>query len=375
MKVLFYSDRLTHYLVPTFRELERRLEREGGKFILVSGNNRRTDAGRFGLSDIVVSHHIYVPYHEWKYKNYTLRWQPTLANVFRKTNADLLIVAGHVGDLTYWRLGLLPERANFKYLTWQCGYEYNPSPIKDILTKRFLQRYDYHLAYHNNAKKYLMSYGIMESRITVVHNTINEEAIDLIPPSQARQMVINELKLPFDQPIVLYVGAILAEKRLDLLIDAVRRLRRPVSLIMVGDGQALAGLKAASADLDHVRYPGRVVANVGRFFDAADVFVLPGTGGLAINEAMAHRLPIIASYADGSTPDLVSDGINGYILKDGTAEEIATYLEILLAHPEVRLRMGETSRERIATKYSFAAFIDRIMLGLRAAMISGPLRQ
>jgi glycosyltransferase involved in cell wall biosynthesis len=141
-----------------------------------------------------------------------------------------------------------------------------------------------------------------------------------------------------------------------------------VSLVVVGDGPALTKLRSLSADLDYVKYPGRVIADVGRFFDAADIFVLPGTGGLAINEAMAHGLPIITGYADGSAEDLVTDRLNGYLLKEGTAEEIANHLENLLKDPEARRRMGKISRELITTKYSFRAFIDHVMEGLHAAL-------
>ena len=275
---------------------------------------------------------------------------------------------GHVGCVTYWRLGSLSRQLGFKYVTWQCGYEYNPGRIKGFLTKRFLNQFDYHLAYHSGAKKYLLTHRVAQAKIAVIHNTIDEQKIHLLPWDEARRQVATELGLPLDKPIVLYVGAILAEKRLNVLLDAVRLLKgHAVSLVIVGDGPALAELKSSSIDLDYVKYPGRVV-DVGRFFDAAEIFVLPGTGGLAINEAMAHGLPIVTGRADGSAEDLVADGLNGYILKQGRAEEIATCLEKLLSDPEARLRMGRVSRELITTKYSFSNFIDRVFEGLHAAL-------
>jgi glycosyltransferase involved in cell wall biosynthesis len=369
MKVVFYLDRVMHYHEATFHELESCLERAGGEFIVVSGQTKQNENGRMALSQAVVKQHLFVPYREWCYGTYTVRWQPTLASVVRKVAPDLLIVMGHVGCVTYWRLSSLRKRLGFKYVTWQCGYEYNPGRLKGMLITRFLRQYDHHLAYHTSAKKYLLAHGVTEPHVTVIHNTINEQEIELLPREQARQMVATELDLPLDRPIVLYVGAILAEKRLEVLIDAVRRLaRQAVSLVIVGDGPALAGLKSLSADLDSVRYPGRVIAGVGRFFDAADIFVLPGTGGLAINEAMAHGLPIITSWADGSAEDLITDGINGYILKEGHADEIAMRLESLLNDPEVRSRMGAVSRKRITTEYSFRAFISRIVDGLHMAL-------
>jgi glycosyltransferase involved in cell wall biosynthesis len=374
MKVLFYLDRVMHYHESTFREIERRLESEGGKFIVVSGQSKQNENGRVGLSKAVVKQHFFVPYHEWRCRTYTIRWQPRLTSMVRKLKPDLLVVMGHVGCVTYWHLGSLSKQMGFKYVTWQCGYEYNPNPIKSYLTNRFLRQFDYHLAYHTSAEKYLLAHGVTESRITVIHNTINEGEISLFPRDKARQMVATELGLPLDKPIVLYVGAILAEKKLDVLIDAVRMIKdMAISLIIIGKGPELEKLSSISADLDYVKYPGRVVADVGRFFDAADIFVLPGTGGLAINEAMAHGLPIISSFADGSAEDLIADGLNGYLLKEGNAAEIATYLEKLLKDPEARLRMGKVSRQLITTKYSFMAFIDHVMEGLHAALCPAKL--
>lgn len=377
-----------HYHIATFQEMERRLEDQGGEFILVSGQKNEKETGRVGISERIVRQHVFIPYNEWIWGTYTLRSQPALPSLIERIAPDVVIVMGHVGSLTYWRLGKLAKKLGFKYVTWQCGYEYNSGLLKHEMTKRFFELFDHHLAYNTNAKKYLMSNGVSSSRITVIHNTINEQEISLLPRDKARQMVIDELQFPQDRPIILYVGAILAEKRLEVLIDAVRRLapRISASLIVVGDGPALDDLKSASADLEYVRYPGRVVDGVGRFFDAADVFVLPGTGGLAINEAMAHGLPVISAFADGSARDLITDGVNGYVLSFAVptqettelpgevarAEEIALRLENILSDPENWSLMGAASRDLITTKYSFTAFIERILKGLNEASGDAP---
>ena len=376
MRVLFYVDRVMHYQVATFKELENRIGKQGGEFILVSGRKHENETGRVAISDTIIRQHMVIPYSEWICGTYTFRFQPTLQSLIQRITPDIVIVMGHVGSLTYWRLGKLAKEVGFKYVTWQCGFEYNSSRLKHKLMKRFFNLFDYHLAYNTNAKRYLLANGVADSRITVIHNTINEQDIIPRPRIEARRMVIEELKLPPERPIILYVGAILAEKRLELLIDAVRQLapRIAVSLVIVGDGPALEGLKAATTDLDYVRYTGRVVSGVGRFFDSADVFVLPGTGGLAINEAMAHGLPVISAFADGSAEDLIIDGLNGYVLKESTSEEIAESIETVL-NPDVRPKMGTTSRHLITTKYSFRAFIDHVLEGLHKAVHGKRLTQ
>jgi glycosyltransferase involved in cell wall biosynthesis len=368
VKVIFYLDRVMHYHIATFRELETRIEGEGGTFILISGQKKERDKGRVPVDNGVVRQHFFIPFYEWTCGSYKLRGQPKLPQLIRSFVPDVVIVQGHVGNITYWRLGKLAASMGFKYLTWQCGYEYNSSRLKHEITRRFFKLFDHHLAYNTNAKKYLLNNQVKEECITVIHNTINEKEIDILPRSKARQIVIDELGLPLDRPIILYVGAILAEKRPDLLVEAVRHLPRgAASLIIVGDGPHLDSLKAATFDLDYIRYTGRVVGGVGRYFDAADIFVLPGLGGLAINEAMAHALPVISSFADGSADDLVIDQLNGYQLKTSDAGEITTKLNMLLSDPDARKKMGKLSRELITTTFSFKCFVDRVMNGLHSA--------
>jgi len=107
-----------------------------------------------------------------------------------------------------------------------------------------------------------------------------------------------------------------------------------------------------------------VLPGVGPYFDAAEMYVLPGTGGLGINEAMAHRLPIVSGFADGSADDLVIDGENGFRLRKNTPEELAEKMVTILDDSEMAQSMGERSREMITGKFAFREFINRIVTEL-----------
>ena len=74
---------------------------------------------------------------------------------------------------------------------------------------------------------------------------------------------------------------------------------------------------------------------------------------------MAHSLPVISGYADGSADDLIHDGVNGFRLKEGDWSELARRISELADEPEVRLSMGKASRTLITTRFSFASFISR----------------
>src|SRR5947209_18230931 len=72
---------------------------------------------------------------------------------------------------------------------------------------------------------------------------------------------------------------------------------------------------------------------------------------LCVIEAMAHGRPVVASRV-GGIPDLVEDGVTGFLVAPGDVEGLRHALERLLADPGLRRRMGRAGRERIVERCS-----------------------
>jgi glycosyltransferase involved in cell wall biosynthesis len=277
----------------------------------------------------------------------------------------------HSGTLEEWRLARLKRSLGFRLVAWQCGYEYNPGWLKDRVLSRFVPLFDHHLAYHTNAKRYAMRYGAAESQVTVMHNTIDERRIERLDRAEARRRLEARYPTLRGKAIVLSVGALMPEKRVDRVIDALDHAHDPrLGLLVVGDGSQRAPLEARCAGRPDVVFAGQIVDGVGPLFDGADMFVLPGTGGLALNEAMAHGLPLVSGYGDGSADDLVQDGVNGFRLRAETPAELADRLRTLADDAALRARMGAASRELITTRFSFERFA-RTVTGVIDAMANG----
>jgi len=78
----------------------------------------------------------------------------------------------------------------------------------------------------------------------------------------------------------------------------------------------------------------------------ADVFVLPsgfGPWDVVVNEAMCFGLPVSASDKAGAVPDLVHDGVNGFVFPAGNVELLADRLRRVLSDEDTRQRMGVQS--------------------------------
>jgi glycosyltransferase involved in cell wall biosynthesis len=361
-KVVFVLDRVLHYQKDLFARLESELSERRVDLVLLSGKAQPGQKGRSGLASKVIANEEKCEFKEYRVGNFTFRRLRGVVEAIRRLSPDVVVCACHVGNLTYWQLQRLKGRYGFRLVSWQCGYEYNPSILKNLLLSRFVPRFDHHLAYHTNAFRYALQHGARRDDITVVHNTINEERFVLVSKDEALALVRDKHPEIGDRKILLYVGAMLSEKRLERVFAALDRLNRRDELVFVavGDGPHLAVLKSCFGGRDDVVFAGEVVDGVGIYFDAADMFVLPGTGGLAINEAMAHSLPVVSGYADGSADDLVLDGMSGYRLKDSSDTELMHRLQTLLDSESERCRMGAEGRRMVTTQFAFRHFVQRV---------------
>jgi glycosyltransferase involved in cell wall biosynthesis len=174
------------------------------------------------------------------------------------------------------------------------------SSLRTSLRLSFLLQFDGLLTYsHQGADEYI-ALGFPAERIFVAPNAAVARPSY---PNPTRPATIN------DKPTILFVGRLQARKRLDLLLQACASL--PVNLqphlVIVGDGPERGNLEAVAQTI----YPLAVFTGakhgpeLSAFFIAADLFVLPGTGGLAVQEAMSYGLPVIMGQGDGTNEDLV----------------------------------------------------------------------
>jgi glycosyltransferase involved in cell wall biosynthesis len=364
-RILFVFDRVTHYHAELFRRLEQELEADGVELHLASGMAMPGAVGRVGLTNRVLKHEWKYRFHEWALGGYTLRTASGIDRLVRLIRPSAIVCMAQVGNLWHWWLALNQKRLGYALISWQCGYEYHPGVLKGALLSRFIPRFKHHLAYHNNARAYVLKHGACPDQVTVIHNTINEERIALWLREEARAYLLARHPEIGDRRIALYVGAMLPEKRVELILDALAILRRPdLILVAVGDGDHMPVLRQHCAGRSDVVLTGAIIEGVGPYFDAAEMYLLPGTGGLGLNEAMAHGLPMISAYADGSADDLVVDGETGYRFRSESPAELAGLMAKLLDEPALARRMGATGRERITGKFAFREFIQRVRTAL-----------
>ena len=168
---------------------------------------------------------------------------------------------------------------------------------------------------------------------------------------------------------LIFIGRLIKNKRALDAIKAVAHCKDhspKLVLTIIGSGPQENFLKKESKLLgvkDYVRFLGKVSPEkVPKFLSKADIFVLPSLWegfSLAILEAMASGLPILASRTT-TILELVQDHLNGLLHSPGNAGELTQNLQILLQNEELRMIMGQKSRE-IAERFSWENVIIKLL--------------
>ena len=168
-----------------------------------------------------------------------------------------------------------------------------------------------------------------------------------------------------DRKIFFFVGRIDEEKRIDVILRALNRLKRDdIQFCVAGHGAALSKLKELAHELNlgrHVHFTGFVPnEDLPCLINSCDVFVMPSEAELlsiASLEAMACGRPMLAADAV-ALPELVTDGVNGYLFRPGDDADAVRCMEKLADHPERWAEMGAISIER-AQPHGLEAILKR----------------
>jgi glycosyltransferase involved in cell wall biosynthesis len=257
---------------------------------------------------------------------------------------DIVITDANPRFLSAWELGGLKKKHNYMLIGWSSGHFHDNGPLATAIKRRFFARFDGMLAYTDRAFQLFRDvYQVVSVR--AVGNAIDDIQVRNEIESMGKQSIIalREQLIGRGRLLVLFVGKLTRGKRVDVLLRAAKRLP-DYSFVVIGSGPEERALRQEASSLSNVRFMGRIEDGVNAYFQAADVFILPGLGGLALVQALHNGLPIISSPADGIGYEVVANGVNGFMSEevdeDFIVESLAKMQDI-----EVRRTFSEKSRQ------------------------------
>lgn len=214
--------------------------------------------------------------------------------------------------------------------------------------------------------------AISESTKEMLRPYAGDAPIEVIPYGVPTPAVPPSSATPGEEPLLLFVGRLVARKGVDRLIEALATLgERPWRLEVIGFGperERLESLAARHGLGDRIVFRGRVSEEA--LVDAyrrADLFVLPATVdersdteglGVVLLEAMAAATPVVATRRGGIV-DVVVDGETG-LLVDDRIDALARGIGRLLDDPNIARAMGERGAERVRRAFGWDTILDRL---------------
>lgn len=187
-------------------------------------------------------------------------------------------------------------------------------------------------------------------QLVVIHNSIDPQPFLQADGAKIRQQL--ELE---ETPVLIFVNRLAPQKDPLTLVKAIRDLPS-VKLMMVGDGS----LRSEVERFIHDNGLASRVILTGKRWDipnllaASDVFVFSSRWeGLpyAIIEAMVAGLPVVATRV-GGVPELVEDGITGFLVPPKDPKALAEAIQKLLDDPDLRCRMGQAGRKKALKEFT-----------------------
>ncbi len=293
-------------------------------------------------------------------RGYNVLLNRGVAAALAKAKPAVMVLGGY-SYIAMWQAQGWARRRSIPVLLWsESNIEDRRKGRRPVewLKKLFLRSCGGFIVPGRSAKRYLSSFGIPDRVIFTAPNAVDNDFFAGAARAARAQAPEARAKLGLPKSYFLFVGRMVQEKGISVLLQAYERLdaplRKRVGLVLAGDGPARAQSVEDAARI----WPGKFVfpgflqrEELAVLYGLAEALVFPTFSdpwGLVVNEAMACGLPVIATDVAGATTDLVRDGWNGRTVSPGDIDGLVSAMRQLAQDREGTQRMARNSLEHIA---------------------------
>ena len=229
-------------------------------------------------------------------------------------------------------------------------------------------RWDHIIAVSHFIKKELMGAGVDDRKITVVHHGVDEEKFKPGRPSKQLFTKYPQLK---NRPVVFHPARMGLAKGCDISVKAINLVKRrhpEVILVLAGSKNIIDWGSTQQKDIayivDLIKYfklrknmliDVYSLEDMAKLYAVSTVVVYPSSVGepfgLTMLESLASGKPIIVTNS-GGMPEIVRDGINGFVIPIRDFEVLASRISQVIEDYKLRMRLGYTGRQIVEAQYT-----------------------
>lgn len=273
---------------------------------------------------------------------------PGIGRFVKDRSFDEVIVTNLSSPTTLWAALVMRMRRRRYYIEADGAFVRGENFMKRMVKRFIVKGAKGFFSTCEECDRYFLKYGAEKNAIHRYPFSSLREA-DMYKPRLSRAEARSLIGFG-DETVVLYVGRYSRVKGADLLLKAAELSDRSICFCFVGGEppQEITERKRALG-LTNLRFVDfKLGDELSAYYSAADIFVMPTRGdvwGLVVNEAMAHRLPVISTDMCNAARELIAPGENGLIVPAQDPEALAKAIGLLAADHEMRARFGEKGFE------------------------------
>ncbi len=282
--------------------------------------------------------------------------QPQFLGWVKNWQPDVLIVEANPRYLSTPSVMRWMKNQQKPVIGWGLGvpqYTGAFSFLRNYSRTQFLGSLTNIISYSQKGAQQYTQAGFKPNQVFVAKNAIVPAPIGKPPIRKAWQ--------EDNKPILLYVGRLQPRKRLDTLIKTCSQLPKKLQpqLWIVGNGSIRTELETLAANIypDTKFWGEKFGKELESILNEADLFVLPGTGGLAVQQAMAHALPVIVAEGDGTQTDLVNNE-NGWNIPPNDPKALLDAISSALSYPERLPQKGLAAYQTVKTSVNIDQMVS-----------------
>lgn len=299
-----------------------------------------------------------------------------------KYRPGVIISVFNVGNLNIYFLFFLKFFMRFKLILWSFGYEpsrgFNPKKFFTDKIRLYLsQKADAVIFYWQTGLNEVKYFSKKSEHYFVANNTLDTEVQFRLKESFDRlgkENIMNELGVK-ERFHFIYVGRLLKDKQIDMLLNAYQSLETKISdcrLTVIGSGPEENELKNLSKELGlkNVDFKGEIIDEeiTGKWIYISDVFVMPGRLGLSVVHSFCFGTPVISQdkgkYFHGEGIGYIKNGVNGLLSERENVKSLSDAMFRIISNPGFSEMLKQNAFETARTVCS----VEKMLSGFEKAI-------
>jgi len=308
-------------------------------------------------------------------KNYIFKsrivWQTKVLKTVFKKKIDIAIFMGEMNVISTWFAVIICKFRSIEIWFWGHGIYGNESKLKKFLRICFLKLADKHLLYEKRAEQMLIENGLLPKNLKIIYNSLDYELQKKLFQKLECEKPTGIPYFKNDYPTLLFIGRLTKQKKLEILIRAVKELQKSnykVNLLILGDGNQKKHLERLlnKLRLNNFYFYGSLYDEneISSLIYNSDLCISPGNVGLTAIHSLSYGTAVAShNNLNNQMPEVESiiQGVNGFLFKEGDPLDLATNIKSFLEVKRDKKKVRKIIDEKYNVNYQKKIF-DQLIL-------------